>query len=76
MVARRLPFCTQYYPLFDDNFNLPEETCAYACALLRTPKWDDIDDLMEFINSAIEEGADIEYANQKKKYEDYDLNRG
>jgi L-amino acid N-acyltransferase YncA len=27
--------------------------------ILRTPKWEDLDDLMEFINSLVEEGADI-----------------
>ena len=27
--------------------------------ILRTPKWEDLDDLVEFINSLIEEGADI-----------------
>ena len=27
--------------------------------LLRTPKWEDLDDLMVFINSLVEEGADI-----------------
>ena len=26
---------------------------------LRTPRWEDLDDLMEFINSLVEEGADI-----------------
>ncbi len=29
--------------------------------ILRTPKWEDADDLMELINSLIEEGADIMY---------------
>ena len=28
-------------------------------AVLRTPRWEDLDDLMEFINSLVEEGADI-----------------
>ena len=27
--------------------------------ILRTPKWEDLDDLVEFINSLIEEGTDI-----------------
>jgi RimJ/RimL family protein N-acetyltransferase len=27
--------------------------------ILRTPKWEDLDDLVEFINSLVEEGADI-----------------
>lgn len=27
--------------------------------ILRTPKWEDLDDFMEFINSLVEEGADI-----------------
>lgn len=27
--------------------------------VLRTPRWEDLDDLMEFINSLVEEGADI-----------------
>jgi RimJ/RimL family protein N-acetyltransferase len=27
--------------------------------ILRTPKWEDIDDLVKFINSLVEEGADI-----------------
>ncbi|MDQ1279783.1 MAG: hypothetical protein QG670_1045 [Thermoproteota archaeon] len=27
--------------------------------ILRTPKWEDLDDLIEFINSIIEEGADL-----------------
>ena len=27
--------------------------------VLRTPRWEDLDDLMEFINSVVEEGADI-----------------
>lgn len=27
--------------------------------ILRTPKWEDLDDLMVFINSLVEEGADI-----------------
>jgi len=27
--------------------------------ILRTPKWEDLDDFMEYINSLVEEGADI-----------------
>ena len=27
--------------------------------ILRTPRWEDLDDLMEFINSLVDEGADI-----------------
>ena len=26
---------------------------------LRAPRWDDLDDMLEFINSLVEEGADI-----------------
>lgn len=29
--------------------------------ILRTPKWEDLDDLLEVINSLVEEGAEIEY---------------
>ncbi|MBN1683040.1 GNAT family N-acetyltransferase [Candidatus Bathyarchaeota archaeon] len=32
--------------------------------LLRTLKWEDLDDMMEFINALVEEGAEI-FANQK-----------
>ena len=32
--------------------------------ILRTPKWEDLDDLMEFINSLVEEGVHID-RNQK-----------
>lgn len=31
---------------------------------LRTPRWEDLDDFIEFINSLVEEGADITF-NQK-----------
>lgn len=27
--------------------------------VLRTPRWEDLDDLLEFINSLVEEGAEI-----------------
>jgi len=32
--------------------------------ILRTPKWEDLNDLIEFINSLVEEGAEI-FINQK-----------
>ncbi len=32
--------------------------------ILRTPKWEDLDDLLDVINSLIEEGAEIEYDTQ------------
>ena len=32
--------------------------------ILRTPKWEDLDDFLAFINSLVEEGADI-FMNQK-----------
>ncbi|MDH5688209.1 MAG: GNAT family N-acetyltransferase [Candidatus Bathyarchaeota archaeon] len=40
--------------------------------ILRTPKWEDLDDLMELINSLIEEGADIEYDTKKTREEEVD----
>jgi RimJ/RimL family protein N-acetyltransferase len=40
--------------------------------ILRTPRWEDLDDLMELINSLIEEGADIEYDTKKTREEEVD----
>jgi len=37
--------------------------------ILRTPKWEDLDDLVEFINSLVEEEADI-FTNQKATREE------
>ena len=38
--------------------------CRFAArdgrkVILRTPRWEDLDDFMDFINSLVEEGADI-----------------
>jgi len=40
--------------------------------ILRTPRWEDLDDLMELINSLIEEGADIEYDVKQTRDEEVD----
>ena len=40
--------------------------------ILRTPRWEDLDDLIELINSLIEEGADIEYDAKKTRDEEVD----
>ena len=40
--------------------------------ILRTPRWEDLDDLLELINSLIEEGADIEYDTEKTRDEEVD----
>jgi len=40
--------------------------------ILRTPRWEDLKDLMELINSLIEEGADIEYDTEKTRDEEVD----
>ncbi|MFB0523056.1 MAG: N-acetyltransferase family protein [Candidatus Bathyarchaeia archaeon] len=40
--------------------------------ILRAPRWEDVDDLMELINSLIEEGADIEYDTKKTREEEVD----
>jgi len=40
--------------------------------ILRTPRWKDLEDLMELINSLIEEGADIEYDTEKTRDEEVD----
>jgi len=40
--------------------------------ILRAPRWEDLDDLMELINSLIEEGADIEYDTKKTREEEVD----
>jgi len=40
--------------------------------VLRTPKWEDLDDLMELINALVEEGAEIEYSTKKTREEEVD----
>lgn len=40
--------------------------------VFRTPKWEDLDDLLEVINSLIEEVADIEYDTKKTREEEID----
>ena len=40
--------------------------------ILRTPRWEDLDGLMELINSLVEEGADIEYDTKKTREEEVD----
>jgi len=38
--------------------------------ILRTPKWEDLDDLVEFINSLVEEGADIALSQKVSRGEE------
>ncbi|MFQ6125372.1 MAG: hypothetical protein ACE5R6_12325 [Candidatus Heimdallarchaeota archaeon] len=33
--------------------------------ILRTPRWEDLDDLVELINSLVEEGVEIEFETKK-----------
>jgi RimJ/RimL family protein N-acetyltransferase len=40
--------------------------------MLRTPKWDDLDDLLEMINSLVNEKADIARAEQVSRVEEID----
>ena len=40
--------------------------------ILRTPRWEDLDDLMELINSLVEEKADIEIDTKKTRDEEVD----
>lgn len=40
--------------------------------VLRTPKWEDLDDLMELINSLVEEDAEIEIDSKKTREEEVD----
>jgi len=40
--------------------------------ILRTLRWEDLDDLLELINSLIEEGADIYYDTKKTRDEEVD----
>jgi len=40
--------------------------------VLRTPKWEDLDDLMEFINSLVEEGAEINRVQKVTREEEAD----
>ncbi len=40
--------------------------------ILRTPRWEDVDDLLELINSLIEEGADIPFETKKTREEEVD----
>ena len=40
--------------------------------ILRTPKWDDLDDLLEMINSLVAEGADIVRAEEVSRVEEID----
>lgn len=40
--------------------------------ILRTPKWEDLDDLLELINSLVEENADIGYDTKISREEEID----
>jgi len=40
--------------------------------VLRTPRWEDLDDLMEYINSLVEEGADIYRSRKVTREEEAD----
>lgn len=40
--------------------------------ILRTPRWGDLDDLLELINSLVEEGADLEYDTKLSRDEEVD----
>jgi len=40
--------------------------------VLRTPKWEDLDDLLELINSVVDEGADIMIEDRKTREEEVD----
>ena len=40
--------------------------------ILRTPRWEDLDDLLELINSLIEEGAEIDMDAKKTREEEVD----
>ena len=40
--------------------------------ILRTPRWDDLDDLVELINSLVEEGVEIEFETKKTRDEEVD----
>jgi RimJ/RimL family protein N-acetyltransferase len=45
--------------------------------VLRTPKWEDLDDFLEFINSLVEEGADISKREKVTKEQETEwLGRG
>ncbi len=40
--------------------------------VLRTPRWEDLDDFLELINSLIEEGADIYFDKKLTREEEAD----
>ena len=40
--------------------------------ILRTPRWEDLDDLVELINSLVEEGVEIEFETKKTRDEEVD----
>ena len=40
--------------------------------ILRTTRWEDLDDLLELINSLVEEGAEIEFETKKTREEEVD----
>ena len=40
--------------------------------VLRTPRWEDLGDLIEFINSLVEEGADINFDRKVTRDEEAD----
>ena len=41
-------------------------------AILRSPRWEDLDDLLDFINSLVEEGADISREEKTTREEEAD----
>jgi len=41
-------------------------------AVLRTPEWGDLDDLLELINALVDEGADIKIEERKTREEEID----
>ena len=57
----------------DETRSNPASLCHEVWhAILRAPKWEDLDDLLELINSIVDEGADIVIEERKTREEEVD----